>query len=452
MNKPSLLDDYLEKYSAGRHWKPAVRENDAENIFQIVVIPSYAERETLPATLLALAANQASSLEYSLILCVVNNKINSGPSVIEDNQKTIEYLDALVKKQELNKFSANQNLFRHLSAIADSKLKIGYIDASSKGYEMPQGTGGVGMARKIGMDTALRLLKNVSYPGKLIISLDADTLVEGNYLSAIKNYFTPEIKTAIAAYQHQMPDNHEGQAAICCYEIFLRYWVLGLKYAKSPWAFHSIGSTIVTTADAYLQVRGMNRRAAGEDFYFLNKLAKIGGIGYIQDTCVYPSARASARVPFGTGKAIQRFLEGGNNEYQLYDPRIFIIISRWLEFMNSAINSSEEEILKAAENIHPALKLFLEDSRFADAWSKIRRNAKEEKTLRHHFNDWFDGFKTYKLINYLTSNAYSKIDMFEAVATVLSLTGDTALDIGRNGKIPAPEEQIRILRHLRKIT
>ena len=52
-----------------------------------------------------------------------------------------------------------------------------------QGYEIPQNTGGVGMARKIGMDMALRLLKKSSTPRNLILSLDADTLVQNNYLS-----------------------------------------------------------------------------------------------------------------------------------------------------------------------------------------------------------------------------------------------------------------------------
>ncbi len=89
--------------------------------------------------------------------------------------------------------------------LSDAKLKLGYIDASSKGNEIPQNSGGVGMARKIGMDMALRLLKKNSAPRNLILSLDADTLVRNNYLSAIKNYFTSKVKTAIVAYEHQMP-------------------------------------------------------------------------------------------------------------------------------------------------------------------------------------------------------------------------------------------------------
>jgi len=246
--------------------------------------------------------------------------------------------------------------------------------------------------------------------------------------------------------------DYEGQAAICCYEIFLRYWVLGLKYAKSLWAFHSIGSTIVTSTDAYLQVRGMNKREAGEDFYFLNKLAKIGSIDYIRNTCVFPSARSSSRVPFGTGKAVERFLSGKTREYLLYNPQIFTIISQWLEFMNTALLMHEDEILCEAHRINPALKSFLVDSSFAETWSKIRRNAKEEKTLRHQFNDWFDGFKTFKLINYLTKNVYPQIDMFDALAEILSMLGMPVSKINPRTKIPQLEEQIELLQYLRKIT
>ena len=47
-------------------------------------------------------------------------------------------------------------IFYNLSS--DAGLRIGYIDASSEGYEIPDNEGGVGMARKIGMDMALNLL------------------------------------------------------------------------------------------------------------------------------------------------------------------------------------------------------------------------------------------------------------------------------------------------------
>jgi hypothetical protein len=451
MKKNSLIDTYLQHYSTGEKWN--LIANDTENISQVVVIPAYAEREMLFSTLASLAQNPPSSLDYSFILCVINNKGNSPHAAIKNNLQTIKYLEALVKKKPLRKFNTDQEIYPLLLTLSDAKLKLGYIDVSSRGNEIPQNLGGVGMARKIGMDTALRLLKESSAPRNLILSLDADTLVQNNYLSAIKKYFTQKVKTAIVAYEHQMPLNYEEQAAICCYEIFLRYWVLGLKYAKSPWAFHSIGSTIVASTEAYLEVRGMNKREAGEDFYFLSKLAKMSKIGYIKETCVYPSARPSARVPFGTGKRIQRFLSGDQKEeYLLYDPQIFVILADWLQLMKNQFICGDDEILIKTEQIHPRLKSFLKDCDFTAVWLKIRRNARDEKTLTRQFNDWFDGFKTLKLINYFTKEVYPQINMFEALDRILSMSGISGLKLDAETKIPQLEEQIKVLQYLRKIT
>jgi hypothetical protein len=451
MKKSSLIDTYLNNYSAGERWNLVA--NDTESISQVVVIPAYAEREMLFSTLASLAQNPFSSLDYSFILCVINNKDNSPSSVTENNLQTIRYLDALVKKKSLRKFNTDQEIYPLLLDLSDAKLKLGYIDASSKGNEIPQNSGGVGMARKIGMDMALRVLKKSSAPRNLILSLDADTLVRNNYLSAINNYFTPRVKTAIVAYEHQLSLNYIQQAAICCYEIFLRYWVLGLRYAKSPWAFHSIGSTIVTSTEAYLEVRGMNKREAGEDFYFLSKLAKVDKIGYIKETCVYPSARSSSRVPFGTGKRIQRFLAGVyKEEYFLYDPRIFVILADWLQLMKNQFIGGEDEIIIKTELIHPMLKSFLKSCDFDAVWAKICHNAKDEKTFTRQFNDWFDGFKTLKLINYFTREVYPQINMFEALERILSMLEMPGLKINTETKVPRLEEQIKILQYLRTVT
>jgi glycosyltransferase involved in cell wall biosynthesis len=450
MNKPSSFNQYRQSYSVAERWK--LIAGNTENISQIVVIPAYAEKNMLFSTLASLAQNQTSSLAYSLIVCVINNKKSSPDEVKKNNQQTLECLQALVNKKSLDHLKINENLKDILRLILDAPLRLGYIDASSAGYEIPAKEGGVGMARKIGMDTALGLLSESSSFNKLILSLDADTLVQRNYLAVIKDYFTREVKTAVVAYEHQEPMNDEERAAIYCYEIFLRYWSLGLRYAKSPYAFHSIGSTIVCSADAYLAVRGMNRREAGEDFYFLNKLAKIGNIKYINKTCVYPSARASLRVPFGTGKRIQRFLSGEREEYVLYDPQIFEILAQWLRLMERPFVYDERDILKSAGLINPMLASFLTNCGFAEAWQRIRRNVKDEHSLINHFHCWFDGFKTLKLINQLTREFYHPVNMFAAVERILNMQKIAVPEFISAANHPELARQKKIIQYLRKIT
>ncbi len=450
MKKASLLEDYLQKYACDDKWR--LITHDGKDVSCAVVIPAYAEKKSLFFTLASLAKNSASSLEDTLVLCVINNRVNSPREDIKNNLETLEILASLVGKKSFDKYRVERKLHEQLTELADKKVKIGYIDAAGKGAALPPGRGGVGMARKIGMDAMLRLWQKEMPAKKLLINLDADTLVEDNYLSAIKNHFSGKVKTAVTAYAHKMPPEDAARAAICFYEIYLRYWVLGLRGAKSPYAYQAIGSTIITTTDAYLEVRGMNRRQAGEDFYFLNKLAKVGKISYLRDTRVYPSARPSLRVPFGTGKSIHNFLTAANQKYLLYDPRVFAVVGSWVKLMEEKSAAEIAEIKENTRRIHPCLEGFLKICRFEDNWSKISANAKSEKILVKQFHLWFDAFKTLKLINYLTREAYPQINMFTALREIRRLSGCNDFPFSERAGADSLDEQMSWLKCLREIT
>lgn len=405
---PRYIKEYENKFAFPD--RPLV-SLELGGIEQVVVIPALAEKSSLPATLATLARNSDRELGRSLILCVINNRgLNvASPGEIKDNQDTIHYLQALIKG---------------LPGNLPPNLRLAYIDASSPGREMPDKYGGVGLARKIGLDAALKLFDYTRTGEKLLISLDADTLVEPNYLEAIRSYFRPEKTAAVVNYAHQIPVDARERLAIGNYEIFLRYYVLGLRYAGSPYGFPSIGSTMVCTAEAYVAVGGMNRKDAAEDFYFLNKLAKFKAVGCIGTTTVYPSARPSRRVPFGTGRRIIRFLEDGQEEWLLYDPRIFILLKRWIQLMEEAPDRETPEIMIKAGDIDDRLPSFLELHQFTAAWSKIRKNVRRREGLRRHFRCWFDGFKTLKLVHFLTDHGLPQINMFSALEELLRLMGN----------------------------
>jgi glycosyltransferase involved in cell wall biosynthesis len=451
MKKDALLKNYFEKYAAGPPWQ--IQTENLDNIDQVVVIPAYAEREMLFATLASLAANPDAFLEKTLVLCVINNKEDASVADKENNAQTLSLLCALIGKQPFNQLQFAHELHVMLQNIAKSPLRAAFVDASSPGLEIPPRAGGVGMARKIGMDMALRLLAHSPNEPRLILSLDADTRVRPDYLSAIRNAFVSgKARTGIVAYEHAMPPEEIGQAAICLYEIFLRYWVLGLQYARSPYAFYSIGSTIVTTADSYLAVRGMNRRAAGEDFYFLNKLAKTGPVRQITETVVYPSARVSGRVPFGTGAAVEKIMSSADSGHLFYNPRVFLILKKWLALMTQSFHRSEQAILACAKEIDPGLASFLIARGFLSVWPKIRSNLKDEKTWNRQFHNWFDGFETLKLVNDLSRRLYPRMSLFSALSAMTSLTGGENPGRFMNEHTAKAEDLLRILQDLRRLS
>lgn len=421
MKKDRLLNKYLESAAAGAIW--SLYSEGLDDIEQVVVVPAYAEREMIFRTLASLAANPEPSLRRTLILCVINNKMDAPAADKENNAQTLELLKCLIQRKSLRNLNLTDVQNRNnLQSIADRPVRLGLVDAASSGFEIPSGVGGVGMARKIGMDKALQLLMASPVAPRLILSLDADTLVRPDYLTAVRHAFSSSrAMTGVIAYEHVLPEEAMERAAICRYEIFLRFWVHGLQYACSPYAFHTIGSALATTAESYLAVRGMNRRAAGEDFYFLNKLAKIGPVHKIVQTVVYPSSRVSGRVPFGTGAAMGKILSGQGGEPPFYDPRVFIILKQWLALMARSFGSTETEIQTQARAIHPELASFLNRRGFFHVWPKIRANLKDEKTWNRQFHYWFDGFETLKMVNDLTGSVYPRVRLAKALPEMMAL-------------------------------
>ena len=166
-------------------------------------------------------------------------------------------------------------------------------------------------------DAFLRILSGQRRLTAPLICLDGDTRVDARYLSVLHGFFeAPASRWAcVLPYAHPIEGTQQEQAAILCYELYLRYHSLHLSWAGSPYSYHTIGSTMGCTAAAYAAVSGMNRRQAGEDFYYLQQLAKTGAVDRVEGTLVQPSSRASHRAPFGTGRWVQRYLDGEVKEY-----------------------------------------------------------------------------------------------------------------------------------------
>ena len=322
---PENVRKYLDKYGC-KKWKLEIK---TELQFDcVIVVPAIAEHNNIITLLDSLSENEFNKNYRVAMIFVINSIVSSSQEVKAENQQTLELL-----REILNNNSSYNPI---VEKINSTNLTIAFTDASSDGNEMPEKTGGVGLARKIGMDYALTVF-DYSKPGKKIIAcLDADCTVEKNYVEEIINSFNVEdINAAVINYEHPLPYDEESRKAIICYEIFLRYYELGLKFAGSDYYFQAIGSTIVCNYEAYIKVEGMNKKKAAEDFYFLEKLIKDYEIKRIKSTKVFPAGRPSWRVPFGTGQRINRFLSKSQDEYLLYDPESFLILKKWLELFNS---------------------------------------------------------------------------------------------------------------------
>jgi len=378
------------------------------------IIPALAERNSLPATLDSLCLNAAKYLARTLVVIVVNNRIDTAADQLEDNQKTLDWLRSNPYPQ----------------------LNLAWIDASSSGLEFPA-KDGVGLARKIGFDASLQLLDWKAVP--LLISLDADTLVDRNYLATIFDHFTISKKgAAVIPFRHQAISIPKQEDAIRHYELYLRSYLFGLQVAGSPYAYHSIGSAFACRADAYVKAGGMNRRSGAEDFYFLQQLAKTSGIEMVSGTVVRPSPRFSSRVPFGTGKAVQGQVEEGIALFHFVPAVGFQILKEWFELIDCQWEHPAEQICQQVLNISPVLYGFLTELNFVEVWKKLQNNHSSREQRLAAFHDWFDALRTRQLLSRIEGDLNPSSE--QIVAGLLSL-----------GEYPGVEKEVDQLELLEKL-
>lgn len=272
---------------------------------------------------------------------------------------------------------------------------------------------GVGLARKTGMDEAVRRLAAAGCDDGLIVSLDADCRVSPNYLTALRNGLARNRKAVVAtpAFEHPLPDARTRpvlRRAMIQYELYLRYYRHALRYTGFPYAYYTIGSDFAVKASAYCRAGGMGKYQGGEDFYFLRKVFPLGETVEIRTARVFPAARLSDRVPFGTGPSLIGLVgeDSGKSECAPIKYTYAWDSFRWLRFFFSKKDEwyrlPAGQIAGAWRQMHcpetgrplPApFLVYLESNGWAAVWEELGRNCASRAVFSRRFFESFDGLR-----------------------------------------------------------
>ena len=382
-------------------------------------------------------SGRTPNAEDCTVICVVNNRTNASGELKENNRTLIK---------------------------AAVQRGITVLDACSKGYELSENEG-VGTARRIGMDYAL---KNGA---EVIACMDADTLVSSEYVCALHDF---RLKCAdallcgrlppagaVTGFTHQKAPDSDIQKAIDSYEFFIKEHSARLFKTKTPFYPYALGPSIVCSAWGYAASGGMPKLLSGEDFYFLQSLIKLNiqhaatagqstataagqtdapPFVFPELTCtVHPQARLSQRTLFGTGQKLGALVEasalvggsgkglrahtGGQAVGQSADPTaeqaapptakgallypdfVYERIKDFIGLFYAATDKADrgKAFLSQCKSALPDVYDFLERERFPAVWEKMcLQNRKDRIGLERAFHIWFDGLKILRLIHFLT--------------------------------------------------
>jgi glycosyl transferase family 2 len=415
MTAERLSEKAVAKYLA-RHAEPEsdVATQLPERFGHALIIPAYAEYQSLFPLLASVPAGPAGPV---LVVVVLNARKESAAAVHDANRAARERLEKELPTPRVFSEAPAIRLFTFGGGV------LLLVDRAAPGYFLPEGQG-VGLARKIGNDIALRLSALGRLASPWLHNTDADTLLSRDYFEQTAPLDADRTGAALYFYEHRFEAEPDLALAGRLYEISLRYYVLGLAWAGSPYAYQSMGSCLAIPTSAYAKVRGFPKKNAAEDFYVLDKLAKVGAIERLSGAPLSLEGRPSDRVPFGTGRALRDLIGKRRSleNFRLYHPLVFAHLAAWLRILDRIASGAGLERTLAelpadspffrADTMREALERFGVSRAIAEARSK----SSDPTTLRRHLHTWFDAFRTLKLAHALRDGGLPSLPWREALA------------------------------------
>lgn len=416
-------DIHWQKYSARYKTYPISLEEGEPAPGLVVCIPVYAEPDLI-ATLESLLACDLPDIHVDVILLFnKSNRMTRSESVIHHKswEETLAWINLHQQK--------------------GIKFRPVFLE------ELPDPKGGVGWARKMVLDEAARLLNQEG----VMLCLDSDCTVAQNYLKVVLDYFQshPDCNAVSIYYEHNldMPGQHERHAIIQ-YELHLRYLVHAVRWAGHPFAFQTVGSSMAVRRKGYLAHGGMNTRQAGEDFYFLQKFIEVDSLQEIKNTTVYPSARISDRVPFGTGRAMSQLM-AGKSTWMTADFSVFRLIKPLLhqtdELRKLLSQSHDDESFETGLlklNLHPDLISFLKHLDFEEHCREILLHTATYANFRRRFFRYFNSFMMIRYMHYMRDHFFPDVPIEHAAREMSQMA---YADSAPGGGV---EEILLLFRHL----
>ncbi len=387
---------YFERFGYG----PAqIAEPPHPDLGLIVVIPCFNETAILECLdSLSVCQRPLAAVE---VIVAVNSPIQAPPCVLAQNEQTLGQIR------------------QWQQAHPDARFRVHALHFPG----LPRKHAGVGLARKIGMDEAIRRFARFDPPVDGVIAcFDADCRCDPTYLIAIEEHFSGQPRPPACAiyFEHPLdgPFPEEVYRAAGAYELHLRYYVQALRHAGFPYAFHTLGSCMAVRAGAYILQGGMNRRQAGEDFYFLHKMIPLGGFTELNSTRVIPSPRSSDRVPFGTGKAVRAVLAG--EEVRTYPLQAFLDLREFFD-RQPELGRPNESLAPLLTDLPKTVQSFLTGNGFVERLAELRKNTSGAGAFAKRFFGWFNAFFAMKFIHHARDHFYGAAPLEREAADLLSL-------------------------------
>jgi hypothetical protein len=168
----------------------------------------------------------------------------------------------------------------------------------------------------------------------------------------------------------------------------------------------------------------MNRRIAGEDFYFVHKLVSAGGYFNLKYHSYLIHLHVLQQgVPFGTGPTIARLTENGKGEFLTYNPHAFYELRLLFSMTDQLYDFGSQVNSYLYSKLPQSLRIFIDINEWCHTLCEIKSNTASLKSFRKRFFNWFNMFRIVKYMNLVHRDHMKKVPITQAASELICELG-----------------------------
>lgn len=326
-----------------------------------VTIPVRAESTELPSNLRSLTEQEGvDSQDYSVVYLISNTK---------DETRT----DSLIYKDNTQSLNLLRNFQRTNPRLA---LKILNLTDINNAPDIDS----VGLARKRLVEEVMEI-HDTNVGNAIIATLDADTLVDKDYIHKLRSVFGhPKVSAVVGTINYR----NTGDIP---YAEYLYFRIFDVAYALLQTEPQVSAQSFAFRLSAYQRVGGFKTLAGGEDIDLGRRLIEAGGVVFTDEIVTYPKLRYSNRCA-GNGQLLldlHESLARGEKVNYLLDGET-LSTEELVEKALKGIDFSADELSIMIEDIQQRIKKPLLSFQEIDLLLKYTMLRMGERKFQRHNN------------------------------------------------------------------
>ena len=131
-------------------------------------------------------------------------------------------------------------------------------------------------------------------------------------------------------------------------------------------------------------------------------------------TFVYPEARYSDRIPFGTGPALEKIIASEDRQLRVYSVEAFQVLRNFFNLRMKLYKQPDNIVNSILNELHISIQQYLTDNNLLVAITDCNENSATVDAFQKRFFHHFDAFFIIKYLNFAHNNYFELTPIYIA--------------------------------------